>query len=185
MRGLRTNIDFSKHELIIKESEDLLVHHLKIPDRVLNNIKFINTNDILAVTGDFGNYIFCREFHPSPDGYVSDGYWKEKMTYISTQEPNEFDEEGTINEINELLSDVDQDLTEEEIEYLNECLDKVNEGKFDYERFAYREGVGRFQDAESVPYCSDTINWLKIVFDGFDEICRRLKEKQNKDNDGK
>jgi len=87
----RTALDFSKHEIIVVKENGLLIHHLKIPKQWTNNIKFINTNNILAVTGDFGNWIFCREFHPSKDGYVSDGYWHEKLNIASTQDGKEID----------------------------------------------------------------------------------------------
>ena len=46
----RTKIDFSKHELLVKESNDLTVHYLKIPNTRTDSIKYINTNGILAVT---------------------------------------------------------------------------------------------------------------------------------------
>lgn len=70
----RTGIDFSKHELIIKETDDVTIHWLKIPNSIKKNIKFTNIEGNLVVTGDFGNWIFCRNFIPSGDGYVSDGW---------------------------------------------------------------------------------------------------------------
>jgi hypothetical protein len=71
--GSRTNFDFSEHELIITKSDGLLVHTLKHKDyNKMYRFDFINTNGIMAVTGDYGNWMFCREFHPSPDGGVSD-----------------------------------------------------------------------------------------------------------------
>ena len=97
------------------------------------------------------------------------------MQILSTQEPNEFDEEDTINEIKELMAE-EEDLKEEEKEYVDGCLNAVGDGQFDYEYFAHRENCGRFQDHESVPHRMKTKYWLLTVFDGFDEICRRMKE---------
>ncbi len=178
MKGKRTNIEFENHEFITTIKDDLSIYHLKKPNTNSDNIKFINTNGILAVTGDYGNWIFCREFHPSIKGYVSDGYWKEKLEILSSQVPNEFDEEETISEINRLLVEND-DLTEEEIDYLNECKDKAQEGLFDYEYCAYRENCGRFEDYEYIPKIMKTKIWLQAVFDGFDEMCRRMNEQNN------
>ncbi len=171
----RRNVDWSKHDLTIKTG-DCLVHDLKIPKSSMNRVTFINTQGIMAVTGDFGNWIFCREFHPSATGGVSDGYWKEKLQIASTQEHSDFSPEETTRRINELLSE-EEDLADDEKEYLDECLNVVTEGEFDYTRVAYREGKGRFEDTESVPFEKETKVWLQIVFDAFDEICRRLKEK--------
>jgi hypothetical protein len=177
MQGKRTGIDFSKHELHITEQDNLLIHHLKKPDTFWDNIKFINTNGVMVVTGDYGNWIFCREFHPSPENGVSDCYWCEKLKNSSTQECYEFDEDSTKETIDELLKE--DDLSEEEIEYLEGCLDALCNGEFDYTYFAYRENIGRFEDGESVPCDKKIKSWLLTIFDGFDEICRRLAEKEN------
>lgn len=174
MQGKRTGIDFSKHELFATQQDGLLVHHLKKPDTNCDNVKFINTHGIMAVTGDYGNWIFCREFHPSATGAVSDGYWKEKLTNSSSQEPNEFDEEGTVAEVESLLEE-EEDLTDEELEYLNECVSESASGELDYTYHAHRNNVGRFSDHEYVPLVMKTKHWLLVVFDAFDEICRRIK----------
>jgi len=173
----RTDVDFSKHEVLVTEQEGLLIHYLKKPGTICNSIKYINTNGILAVTGDFGNWIFCREFHPSAEGHVSDGYWCEKLRSASTQTCSDFSPTETEEEIKRLLAE-EEDLTEEEIEYLNDCLSAVDAGEFDYTIVAHRQNVGRFQDHENVPLCKELTTWLKCVFDGFDEICRRMKEEQ-------
>src|SRR3989344_2189435 len=87
----RTGVDFTKHELIVTEQEGLLVHRLKHPEYTyMNSVTFINTNGIMAVTGDYGNWIFCREFHPNDKEGVSGGYWLEKLKIASSQEGQEF-----------------------------------------------------------------------------------------------
>jgi len=177
----RTNIDFSRHEVIVTESEGLLVHDLKIPNAYMNSIKYINTNGILAVTGDFGNWIFCREFHPSADGYVSDEYWCEKLRNASTQKSHNFSCSETEKEINRLLRE-EEDLTENEIDYLNGCLDNLDDWDIDYKYYAYTENVGRFSDSEYVPYEEELKIWLAIIFDGFEEICDRMKNDEIKSN---
>lgn len=168
-----SNIDFSEHELIITEQEGLLIHHLRIPGKYMNNIKYINTNDIMAVTGDFGNWVFSREFHPGSTDGVSRGYWDGKLIYSSSQKPYDYDPDETENEIKKLIEE-EKDLSEEELEYLTECLSRVDD-KLDYEYFAYRENIGRFVDYEFVPYAQKRKIWLEIVYDGFNEICKRIK----------
>lgn len=174
----RTKIDFRKHELLIKESEDLTVHYLKKPDTIVDSIKFINTNGILVVIGDYGNWIFCRSFIPSKTSdKVSDGYWIEKLQIKSTQEPYEFCEEETENRINSYLKN--DDLTEEEIEYLNDCLNRLEEDdEQSYLDHAYDYACGRFSDYENVPYCKKINYRLRAVFDGYDEIIRRYQNNE-------
>lgn len=179
----RTKIDFSKHELLVKESNDLTVHYLKIPNTRIDSIKYINTNGILAVTGDYGNWIFCREFIPSKTSdKVSDYYWCEKLQILSTQEPFEFDEDMTKNKINEYLNGEHGDLTEEEREYLNDCLERLEWGEESYVDHAYDYACGRFSDYEYVINCKQIKYWLRAVFDGYDEIVRRYQNNEVSEN---
>jgi hypothetical protein len=170
----RTTIDFSKHEVIITKSEGLLVHDLKLPHSFINSIKFINTQGILAITGDFGNWIFCREFHPSADGYVSAGYWCEKLRIASIQKSHNFSVDETEIEIKRLLAE-EEDLSEKEVDYLNGCLNNVDDWEIGYRNYAFTENAGRFEDGEYVPYEEELNIWLAYIFDGFEEICKRMK----------
>lgn len=173
-----SDIDFSKHVLTVKQSEGLLVHKFGVPGSSYYMVKFINTEGILAVTGDLGNWIFCREFHPSEEGAVSDGYWCEKLRISSKQEPYKWDATATEAKIDRILAE-EEDLTKEEVEYLKELRQYTNEHELDYTHFAYRQYVGRFDDGEHVPFVKSLNVQLAIVFDAFDEICSRLKASQN------
>jgi hypothetical protein len=184
MKGRRTGIDFSEHEVLVTKNEDFLMHHLKIPGTIMNSIKFINTNGIMAVTGDFGNWIFCREFHPSAnkDTRVSDGYWHEKLSIASTQEAEEFDGDATKAALKEKLEEYKLEMkdegikpNEDVIEYYEECMNKCDEHELDYSYYAYREQPAGF-DYDDVILIKDYKMWLKYIFDGFEEICRRMKE---------
>lgn len=170
----RTDIDFSKHTLTVTKAPGYMVYDFGKPGSSCNRIKFINTSGIMAVTGDFGNWIFCREFHPSEDGRVSDQYWCEKLKIASVQEPYEYDEDGTHKRLLTELKE-EEELTEEEKEYLEECL-RLTDMEFDYDAYAYRQGVGRYEDSESIIKVRRVKIWLQYIFDGFDEICSRLKE---------
>lgn len=183
MKGNRTGIEFENHELHVVQNDEVLIYHLKKPGTYWNSIKYINTQGIMAVTGDYGNWIFCREFHPSADGFVSDGYWCEKLSISSTQVYNEYDSETTLKEIQRQLNVglVEQGYEGEELEvmteYLEECLSYVDD-ELDYTQYAYHN-MPSFMDAENVIFKSEIKPWLKTIFDGFDEICRRLKESED------
>jgi len=179
LRKIRMDtIDFSKHVVTETLTDEIKIWEFADPNTNIYGITFINCKGIMSVTGDVGNWIFCREFHPSAEGYVSDSYWCEKLTMTSSQNPYEFDSDATEKHINELLQDEDEDLTEEGKEYLQGCLNHVGYSEFEYDTFAYNNFPDDW-DAESVPKCKKIQVWLLIVFDAFDEICRRM-DKESK-----
>lgn len=170
----RKNLDWSKHDLIINKTKDVTIHHLKKPDTTSQNVKFTNFDDVLVVTGSYGNYIFCKSFYPNPEGRVSDDYWLEKLTMNSCQEPEEFDPEGTIQEIDEKLKN--PDLTEEEKEYFEDIKSYVDEPYDGYYIVHSIEKLPKSIDYDDVPHIRKIISRLLYVFDAFEEICRRLKK---------
>ncbi len=181
MRGKRTDIDFSKHELTITKQDGLLIHHLAKPNRYQGNIKFINTNGVLVVTGDYSNWMFCREFHPSSEGAVSGGYWLEKLKMHSCQEPSKYDSEATREAINEQLNGglVEYGYEGEELdkmnEYFEECLSHVED---EWAYLYHARQYPSFADAEQIIFRKGINIQLRCVFDAFDEICRRIKESE-------
>lgn len=188
-KNKRIEYDFSNHELIVVETENYNSYRLKHPEySQMFSVTFINTNGVCAVTGDFGNYIFCREFHPSAKGYVSDHYWLEKLQNSSDQSGEKFDSDKTRELINELITDlendeesIESDKHNDELEYLNELLDYVDRSEFEYSSYAYNN-YPSWYDCESVPFCKSIKPQLLIVFDAFEEICLRIK---NKEENGK
>lgn len=183
--GRRTEFDFSEHELIVNNSGDLLVHTLKHKEySKMYRFDFINTNGIMVVTGDYGNWMFCREFHPSADGGVSDYYWCEKIKIASTQEPFEFDQEATEKLIRDGIDGeleaygFSGDELETMIEYYEDTLlYNVDECEERYMVNAH-DNMPSFCDSESTPHVTKIKYWLLCVFDAFEEICIRLKEKE-------
>jgi len=174
--GKRTGMDFGKHELIITESDGLLIHYLKKPNTICDSIKYINTSGVMAVTGDYGNWIFCREFHPSDKGGVSEGYWIEKLKIASCQDPMDYSSETTTQRIKERLNELQEDGYDEDkanqlTEYYNDCLQNVDDY---YEYIAAARNHPSFLDSESIIVGYEVKYWLRVVFDGFDEICRRM-----------
>lgn len=143
----------------------------------MDSIKYINTNGILAVTGDYSNWIFCREFHPTADGHASDHYWEEKLRISSCQKPSRYSAEETEKEIRRMLDDPEGGWLGEDREFLQDLLSKVDD-ELEYTYFAYRESP-RGWDSESIPFAEKTDYHFLAVLDGFDEICRRLKGKES------
>lgn len=174
----RTNVDFSEHEVLITQNQFVNVWHLKRPSSIIHNIKYINTNGVLVVTGDFGNWVFCREFHPSEEGYVSGGYWDEKLEILSEQKSHAFDSDVTVELISEFEKDFEQyygrEMSEEEKEWIEELKSNVYD-EIDYVQVAYRNSPSTIE-RESIPFGQVRHKWLDAVYDGFDEICKRYRE---------
>ncbi len=188
MKGTRTDIDFSEHIVIETKQDNLLIYDFRIPETQMNRIQFINTNGILAITGDFGNWIFCREFHTSKDGYVSDHYWCEKLQISSTQTYSDYSSKETKEELRRKLKEyIEEQKSEDEnfnehdeeneiLEYFKECIRRVDD-ELDYTSYAYREYPDGL-DGEDVVFVKEIKYRLKLIFDAFDEMCRRLKENE-------
>jgi len=180
----RTRLDFSQHELKITETPEIIVHYLKKPNTIIDSIKFINTNGILAVTGDYGNWIFCRSFVPSATGEgVSDGYWCQKLRIASTQKDSNFDKGATDIEIKERLKELKEnkdhydDIKYEELKDYYESLIELESGEGRYMIEAYDNLPFNF-DSDDIP-CVYQIDYsLLVIFDAFEEICKRLKNKE-------
>jgi len=170
MKEPRTNIDWGKHEVTKTEFEGVLIHKIAKPDTRCRSVVFINTQGILAVTGDYGNWIFCREFHPSKDGFVSDSYWCEKLRIGSTQKPSDFDSDGTEKEIRKMLKE--EDISNEDKEYLKDIIGEVNECEERYMVYAY-DNLPKDRDPEYIPIIKKLNPWLECIFDAFEEICKR------------
>jgi hypothetical protein len=173
MREKRTTIDFSKHIVTVTKHEGLLIYNFAIPGTLTNSVIFINTKGIMAVTGDFGNWIFNREFHPSKNNYVEDIYWLEKLRLSSSQNPYEFDSDTAKKQIKELLDDPDHNLTPNEQEWLQELSDAANGGEYEY----IAEAMDRPSsfEVEIIPQGKITKYWVLCIFDAYDEICNRIK----------
>lgn len=183
----RTGIDFSKHILLEthlkSDNHNVDIWDLKLPTSdYTNRVRFINSCNTLTVNGDFGNWVFCREFHPSKNGFVSDGYWDGKLSMSSQQSYSKFDSDETGRLIKELIKSGLQEYGYEGKElrdaksWFRELL-KYTDDEFEYIYEAYR-GYARpdFLDFEIVPIGKTRHVWLSIVYDAFDELCHRQKK---------
>lgn len=179
MSDRRTKVDYSKHEIIETKAEGLLIHRFKKPVTEIESVTFINVAGVLAVTGDFGNWIFCREFHPSKKGRVSTSYWCEKLKIASTQTPYDYDAEATEKEIRERLSEAEEPLSDEEKDYYQEMLEYyVHESEEIYMMHAHGSSRPDSIEHEAVPHCKKLKFWLAAVFDAFDAMCEKMPEEK-------
>jgi hypothetical protein len=189
------------------ETENFSKVSLEIPGRTMFAVHFINTCGVLLVTGDYGRWSFCREFRPSAGGAVDKEYWIEKLKSGSTQDPISFNPEKTAEELLQRLKDsiwdeYDEDVPEnigkimecvpydvcdllkgypsdviEAVEWLVEARETLrNEGHNGY--IAYNMRSMPYHVNNDFPEVFTVHPQLLVVFDAFDEICRRMKENE-------
>lgn len=174
----RTEVDFSRHILTVIEGDLVNVYDFSIPNTRMNSILFIVGQGVTTVTGDYGNWVFCREFHPSKGEGVSGQYWDEKLQTYSVQKSHKFSSEETVKQIEIFERDFEEmygrEMNEEELEWVEQLTDNVFD-EFSYINTAYRENPSSI-DYESVPFGEARHVWLNIIYDGFDEMCNRLKK---------
>lgn len=176
----RTKIDFSLHKAEVIKHDGILIHKFKVPGTYDNSLIFINSCGIMSVTGDFGNWVFCREFHPSPNiKNVDSGYWDEKLQIASQQKALAFDSEKTRKLIDEFALEVLQEEgdaeTIEEIENWIEELRNNVDDEFEYMYVAYRGNPDNI-DYEDIPFGKKRHFWLDAVYDGFEALCQSLEQ---------
>ena len=169
----RTHVDFSQHVVTVTKHEKTLIHEIAKPESSTHSVTFINTNGIMAVTGDFGNWIFNREFHPGISEFVSDTYWTQKLRVASSQDPYEFDPAKAKEQIVEILRT--QTLTEEEESWIHSLLSAADDGEYSY--IAKAMDYPSSFESEMIPQGKIMKFWLEAVYDAFDEICKREDEK--------
>lgn len=177
MRNERTNYDFSRHEVrIIMDADGVSIYEFKRPDSYNGSLKFINTQGVMTVTGDFGNWVFCREFRPCKDAKVSGGYWDEKLEMYSKQKSHEYSPEATKKAIEKFKENFEdyysREMNEDELEWV-ENLENSAEDYYEYIYTAYRETPSSL-DYEDVPFEEERHFWLNCVYDGFELMCEKL-----------
>jgi len=183
MKEQRSKWNFSEYEHRVEmfkstEGNEIRVDHLQKGNSNMGYIKFVNDSRGLTVFGDFGRWSFCRPFHPDADTFVSDGYWAEKLKIGSCQESSIYDGDRTYNELQELIDTGLEDYGYEGLELENhkeflKSLQQYTDDEIEYTYEAYRNNSDF--DLEMIPFCKTRIHQLEIVFDAFDEICKRLK----------
>lgn len=180
---MQRKIDFSNHVYSKFSDKYCTIYELKIPNTIINSIRFINSSGIMTVTGDFGNWVFCREFHPSANGAVSTGYWDEKLEIASVQNSHIFDSDETIREIEQYRNEYieENDIISDEMMSWFEDLENNVFDEYDYINVAYRQNPAHI-DHEYIPFGKVRHIWLEYIYDGFNEMCKRIKLQENETN---
>jgi hypothetical protein len=164
-----TKIDFSKHILETKDLGDIQVYTFKLPDSdYKHKVVFIVGEGVTTVTGDFGNWVFCREFHPRGTEYISRGYADEKLEINSVQKSSKFDTDRTVELIKQFEEEYLEELDEETKDWL-EQLDNEASDEVEYTRIAYREQP-RWVDYDEIPFGEIRHPWLDAVYDAFNAM---------------
>lgn len=184
----RTRLDFSEHVLTETNLRDentgvrCDIYTFAIPDTSIHKFVFINTHGTLTVTGDYGNWVFCREFHPSEEGYVSDSYWCEKLHISSVQEIAKYSSEETKEALEELIETGLEEYYGEGYKNLNKMKKPLKEllsyvdDELEYTYHAYRDyDITEHIDYDMIPFVKKINPRLDYIFDAFDEMCERKK----------
>ena len=183
----RTGVDFSKnaHRVEIFKSEEgneIRIDHFQVGNSYMEYIKFMNTDNNLFVSGDFGCWTFERPFIPSEKfNNVSDYYWLEKLQIATGQKIEQYDSEKTAKLIEELIETglEDYGYEGEELaelkEWYKELLTYVDD-EYEYVYHAYRDySRPNCLEHENIPFGTRLPIHLEIIFDAFEEICERLR----------
>ena len=180
----RTNWDFKDyvHTVTIYKSDygkEVRIDEFREPGTMCGYIRFINDVFGMSVYGDFGNWIFNRQFVPSKNGAVSDDYWIGKLMHSSHQKAYRYDATETRKRLEEgikyQLEDDGYEGDELDImkEYYNDLFLYVD-NPIEYECHSY-DLLPRCGDVDHIPYEKELDYQIQIVFDAFDEMCKRLK----------
>lgn len=186
MSRLEHKLDWSKHELLIEQEGDITIFKLKIPDTCMQQVNFVNILGRLLVTGDYGDWVFDRTFYPQPGATVSDSYWLEKLKISMRHTKFELDWEAIEEALEGFIMKLEGegvDITEE-IEEWVDGMKRATADRFEPEFLmaAYGNIPGNM-DADDVPCYREVPVWLDIVFEAFEEICRRMEVQEGVNTD--
>lgn len=180
----RTRVNFSKHEIRTTDLPSGRIYRFSEAGTSTHAITFIITCGITAVTGDFGNWVFCREFYPANDGdNISEGYWDEKLEIASQQKAKIFDSETVRRELDEFIEGFqdyyDRPPTDEESEFFDD-LKAVSDNEIEYISTIWND-IPCTLDASDMPKGKTRHFWLNGVYDGFEAMCRKLKNENDQE----
>jgi hypothetical protein len=181
----RTRINFDKHIHTVdifknNEWQEIQVDRFARPNSHTHSMTFTNINWVMIVTWDWWRWSFCRNFYPQKWGTVSDWYWFEKLINSSTQSVSHFSTEKVEKEINFLINEWLEEYYEwEDLQKAKERYKELlryteNETEYIYEAH-YGYNRPDFIEHEEIPNWHEIDFWLEVIFDWFEEICKRLK----------
>lgn len=177
---------FDKHSLIISELKDSLykytVYDLSLGASSVSRVKFTVGGGHTLVTGDYGTYVFEREFHPHPKGSVSEDYWIGKIP--SNMNSMEYSSKVTMELISDLSKNIseygyDEDKMGKIVSALLEATNYVENEHDYYHHILYDSDLYSLLDAEDVPWGKDYNHRMDYIFDAFEKMCSILESRES------
>jgi len=176
-------INFSKHDYVKEQDSVASVYTLKLPnDKYTYRVNFINCLGVCTVTGDFGNWVFNREYYPDAKHIGMGGieYMIEKLGQFCN--PYYYDDDLIIGYFERMIKEYREELKtcdEEEKDGLQNKIKFLqgipNHGRFlDIEKYLY-DSVYNFTEDSWKPVHP----YLYTIEEAFREMCRREKINDN------
>lgn len=171
--------DWGKHKQVENTvfMDGKCVNMYTFADPETNNlaIKIINIEGLCVITGDLGNWIFDRCFHPIAGESVNVPYWLKKLRQNSTQQPCDFDTKETIRQIDEKVKEIEETehrLQLDKLLYYNDCkMESDNEVTY----MAAAINIPECMNNEDIVVGKILNPQLACIFDAFNEMCNRMK----------
>lgn len=168
---------FENHIFSIEECGKFTIYKLKHPEySMMYKVEFIVGNNLTVVTGDYGNWVFCREFHPKTGEISSYNYLDEKLEINSVQKSTEFSTEETIKQLKHFVDNFTNNYGREMNEEEREWVDLLDSSVFDeieYTNTAFREKPNSI-DYDEVPFGTRRLRRLEIVYNALDVMCEKI-----------
>lgn len=181
----RTDIDFSEHKYTCTEAKDELgdiirVDSLELEGTVYKNVNFMNTKFGMVVFSEYGVWSFNRCFIPNGSGeLISDDYWISKLTSNLCEMERNFDKDLIKEHLSELAEEIsdfglDEDVEQDALEWVSDLMCFADCEDWDgYMDIVYHEESDMYAPVyKKAPYR------LNAIFDAFEEICHRIKNKE-------
>lgn len=215
MSNTKKLVDWSKHELRKEILGDPTVNshsvfELKVPNTRMNQVTFINAEGVCAVTGDYGNWIFCRTFNPETNCYMEPSYMAEKARIASNQSTHQFDYKGTIQEIKDKITEIlieggaltvedDNHLPEytepraeqfehlcnadiEHIKWLVDCIEYAEHNNEQEYIQQASDSIPNHLCTDSIIVCREIQYWFRVVNEAWNEIRDRCAKQKETTN---
>ena len=157
-------MDFSKHlysfeEFSTKQFGKGRVDRLYVNDSDFNSVLFVNFKGILTVSGDFGNWVFDREFIPSEKNQYCIPYMNEKLRKSSEQSAGEFDSEATVASLKKRVTEILSEHFPDKIEKLEQREATLEDRSFFQEAVILFQTL-KYQNTTSVENDMKELDWI-------------------------
>lgn len=158
---------FETHTLCKKELDEVTIYNFKRPNSIIFSVNVVTYKGTTSISGDLGNWIFAREFHPVKGEKISRSYYDEKLQMKSTQKTEEYSEKKATEEIEYLKEEYSDN--DEVLDFLEE-LEELVYDKNELYNYSYME-TPPCLDYEELPTGKVRIERLNLLYDAMDRMC--------------